>query len=169
MEPSPPSDPRIEVIIRCIHPNLNWKPQEGPDYSTRQTAMTTLVEDYRLRIRSSLLCKANFFKTIVEKDKLVVAKGKAIDIKLTARKNQVSIETLMMCFDYLDHESFFEIDINRKNMLSLLVTANFLNVPALENYCVDFVSNNFSVNNIVDIANMANQIKNLKLMDKAYM
>ena len=26
------SDKKVEVIIRCIHPNLNWKAQEGPDY-----------------------------------------------------------------------------------------------------------------------------------------
>jgi hypothetical protein len=23
---------RVDIFIRCIHPNLNWKPDEGPDY-----------------------------------------------------------------------------------------------------------------------------------------
>lgn len=28
------SEKKVEVIVRCIHPNLNWKPQDGPDYGT---------------------------------------------------------------------------------------------------------------------------------------
>ncbi|OMJ69363.1 hypothetical protein SteCoe_32927 [Stentor coeruleus] len=98
-----------------------------------------------------------------------LAKGKAIEIKITARKHQVSVESLIACLDYLDHQSFFEVDINAKNMLSMLVTANFLKITLLENYCVEFVGNNIESNSIVDISNIAFQVKNMKLMNKAYL
>ena len=163
------SDRKIEIVIRCIHPNLNWKPQEGPDYSNSHTAMSTLIEDYRAKIQSKILCKSHFFKSILEKDTQVFTKGKAIEIKLTSRKHQVSIESLLMCLNYLDHLSFFEVDIHSKNMLSLLVTSNFLKIDQLENYCADFVGNNIQAKHVVDIANIAGQIKNTKLLDKAYM
>ncbi|OMJ69362.1 hypothetical protein SteCoe_32926 [Stentor coeruleus] len=56
-------DKKVEVIIRCIHPNLNWKPQEGPNYT-----MTTLVEDFRLKVSSKILSRSLFFKNVIEKD-----------------------------------------------------------------------------------------------------
>ena len=131
--------------------------------------MTTLIEDFRIRVQSKILCRSQFFKTIIEKDPQVLAKGKAIEVKITARKHQISVDSMLYCLDYLDHLSFFEIDITSKNMLSLLVTSSFLKISSLENYCVDYISGNISSNNIVDITNTAYQVKNLKLLDKAYM
>jgi hypothetical protein len=168
MENPENSDRKIEVIIRCIHPNLNWTPQEGPDYSTFYPAMTTLVEDFRARVQSKILFRSAFFKAILEKDIQVFSKGKAIEVKLTSRKHQVSVESMLMCLDYLDHLSLFEIDIHRKNMLALLVTANFLKIEQLENYFADFVGNNLKSKHVIDIANIASQIKNFRLLDKAY-
>lgn len=28
-----PDDSKVEIVLRCIYPNLNWKPEDGPDYS----------------------------------------------------------------------------------------------------------------------------------------
>jgi len=131
--------------------------------------MSTLVEDYRAKVQSKILCRSNFFKNVIEKDSQVFNKGKAIEIKLTSRKHQVSVESVLMCLDYMDNLSLFEVDIHSKNMLSLLVTANFLKIEALENYCADFVGNNLKSKHVVDIANIANQIKNFRLLDKTYM
>lgn len=163
------SDKEIEVVIRCIYPNLNWKAQEGPNYGTSYSDMTTLIEDYRAKVKSKILCLSQFFRSILEKDLQVFTKGKAIEIKITSRKHQVSIESLLICLDYLDHLSLLEVDIHSKNMLSLLVTANFLKIEQLENYCADFVGNNILAKHVVDVANIAAQIKNFKLLDKAYM
>ena len=131
--------------------------------------MTTLIEDFRAKLKSKILCRSQFFKTIIEKDLLVLAKGKAIEIKITARKHQVSVESILICLDYLDHLNFMELDVNPKNMLSLVVTSNFLKISSLENYCVEYVSNNITTKNIVDATNIAFQIKNHKLLDKTYM
>ena len=169
MEKPETSDKKIEIIIRCIHPNLNWAAQQGSDYSKAYIAMTTLVEDYHAKVKSSILCRSQFFKDIIEKDSLILAKGKAIEIKITARKHQVSIESLFSCLDYLDHFNFIEIEINRKNMLSLLVTSNFLKISSLENYCAEYISNHITSSYIVDIAIISNQIKKIKLLNKAYM
>lgn len=169
MEQVEPVDKKVEVIIRCIHPNLNWKSQEGPNYSNFHLAMATLVEDFRLKVSSKILSRSVFFKNVIEKDPNVLAKGKAIEIKITARKHQVSVESLIACLDYLDHQSFFEVDINVKTMLSMLVTANFLKITSLENYCVEFVGNNIESNSIVDVSNIAFQVKNLQLLNKAYL
>ena len=131
--------------------------------------MSTLVEDFRVKVKSKVLCRSQFFKNIIEKDLQVLAKGKAIEIKITARKHQVSVETLLLCMDYLDHCSFIEIEINTKNMLSLLVTSNFLKITSLEAYCVEYISNNINASNLVETTNAAYQVKNLKLLDKVYM
>lgn len=131
--------------------------------------MTTLVQDYRIKVKSKILCRSNFFKTVIEKDPQVLAKGKAVEIKLTSRKNQVSVETILQCFDYLETLDFQDIEISVKNMLSLLVTSNFLKISSLENYCVEYISSNILASNIVDVANISFQVKNIKLLDKSYM
>jgi hypothetical protein len=169
MELPETSDKKLDVVIRCIHPNLNWEPQEGPDYGTGYIEMTTLIEDFRVKIKSKILCRSQFFKTLIEKDFLIMTKGKPIEVKITAKKNQMNVESLLICLDYLDHLSFLEIEINPKNMLSLLVTSSFLKISSLENYCVDYVSSNIHATNLIDITNVAYQIKNLKLLDKTYM
>lgn len=131
--------------------------------------MATLVEDYRIKVKSSILCRSSFFKGVIEKDPQVLAKGKAIEVKITARKNQISVESMLTCLDYLDHLNFIEIDITPKNMITLLVTSNFLKISSLENYCVEYISSNVSSSNLVDVTSTAYQIKNLKLLDKTYM
>ena len=90
-------------------------------------------------------------------------------MKITARKHQISVDSMLSCLDYLDHLSFLEIDITSKNMLSLLVTSNFLKIASLENYCAEYISSNIYSTNIIDITYTAYQVKNLKLLDKAYM
>jgi len=131
--------------------------------------MLTYLKEYNAKVPVNILVKSAFFKNIITKDKNILQKNKAIDIKLTARKHQVSIEALLNCLDYLDHFDFKLMDCNPSNMLSLLVTANFLGVSELEQAITRFVLSNLKANNIVQIVNIALQTNNHKLLDEAYM
>ena len=62
--------------------------------------------------------------------------GKAIEVSVRqmtihVRANQVSLDSIMTCLEYLEHTDFGQVDYNQSNMFSLLVTANFLKVEAL--------------------------------------
>lgn len=131
--------------------------------------MLTYLKEYNAKVPVSILVKSAFFKNIITKDKNILQKNKAIDIKLTARKHQVSIEALLSCLDYLDHSDFKLMDCNPSNMLSLLVTANFLGISELEQTITRFVLSNLKANNIVQTVNIALQTNNHKLLDEAYM
>ncbi|CAG9330012.1 unnamed protein product [Blepharisma stoltei] len=154
---------KVEVMLRSIHPNLNPPEQEGPQYN-----MLTYVEDFNVRVKAKILARSNFFKEILIKDKNILQRNKAIEIKLTSRKNQVSIESTLTCLDYLDHQNFNLFDIQPKTMLSLVVTASFIKVQQLEDQIVEYISKYLNPSNLVEVISIASQIKNEILLEKCY-
>lgn len=76
---------------------------------------------------------------------------------------------MLNCLDFLEHETFAELDISPFSMFSMLVTANHLQIPRLETELTDYIANHFSAENIVAAMNIAEQTKISRFIDKAYM
>lgn len=105
---------------------------------------------------------------MLDEDPRIANEGKAIEIKITARRNQVSIDALLASIEYLTHMDYNQLEITPKNMLSYLVTANFLGIPPLEKEVAEFVGQHLTASNIVDALNISAQVNNWGLVDKCY-
>lgn len=116
-------------------------------------------------MKKPILCKSQFFRSTIEKKK---TSSQAIEIKLTSRKNQVSINSILQCLDFLDNQDQSLITITPKTMLSFLVTSNFLKIPELEALALDYIQTHISSKSIVPIAQIALQTKDKALLDKSY-
>lgn len=68
----------------------------------------------------------------------------------------------------MTHMDYSQLEITTKNMLSYLVTANFLGIPPLEKEVADFVGQHLIASNIVDALNISAQVNNWGLVDKCY-
>jgi hypothetical protein len=154
-----PLDAEVEIVLRSIHPNLTAEPQTGPRYSTRYSELLTLVREFKVFVRVELLLKSKFFEEVLHQDPRILAERKAIEVrarqlKITARKNQVSIESILTCLDYLPSDNPEAVDVSSRQitpdtMLSVLVTSVFLKLKPLEDYVAKYIASQLTPATIV--------------------
>lgn len=111
-----PIDAEVEIVLRCIHPNLKTESQSGPRYSTHYTELLTLLREFKVFVRAEVLLKSKFFADVLQQDPRILSEHKAIEVrntqlKITARKNQVNAEAILACLDYIGSEDLETIDV----------------------------------------------------------
>lgn len=77
----------VQIHLISIHPNLNPPPLEGPEFGKIHSAMRTYIKDFTVSIKSHYLQHSKFLSSIIKQDPRIINEGKAIEIKLTARKH----------------------------------------------------------------------------------
>lgn len=115
---------------------------------------------------------------MLRQDPRILSENKAIEVrppqlKITARKNQVDLEAILACLDYLSQDDLEVVEVSAtqltlENMLSLLVTSVFLKLRQLEDHISQYCSAQIATHNIVVVLRAAVQAGNKALQHNCY-
>jgi len=158
-----PLDAEVEIVLRSIHPNLKTEEQTGPRFK-----LLTLLREFKSFVRTEVLLKSKFFADVLLQDSRILRESKAIELKITARKNQVSAESILACLDYLSTDDVDAIDLNPETMLSILVSSVFLKLKILEDHVAKYIASQLTPQSIVTILKTAIQAGHKSLQHHCY-
>jgi hypothetical protein len=146
MDPNTP----LTIALRSIHPNKNPVIPEG-----EKKCLLTYIKDYRVTAKVKIVLKCPYFIEQIEAEPSILEDQLPIEIRMTAQKHQASVESILTCLEYLSNESTDSLEITTENMLSLLISANFLKIYNLEDYLAEYVGGHMTIPLAVFVFNAA--------------